>query len=133
MFKRVGFAILLLSFMVAGVLPSKATFTVPDDLPIAEDLVSQTIVVGGAFGNDAFSWIQASVLTSRSTGLGGSNHLCNSFDEENCRSKDAIIGQIVLPPCSTGVRFGCIDALAIGKSSSTLKPATLLFEGSGDQ
>ena len=124
---------MLLFLMVSGVLPSKATFTVPDDLPIAEDLVYQTIVDGGAFGNDAFSWIQASVLPNRTTGLGGSNHLCTSFDDENCRSKDAIIGQIVLPPCSTGVRFGCIDALAIGKSSSALKSATLLFEGSGDQ
>jgi hypothetical protein len=106
--------------MVSGVLPSKATFTVPDDLPIAEDLVYQTIVDGGAFGNDAFSWIQASVLPNRTAGLGGSNHLCNSFDDENCRSKDAIIGQIVLPPCSTAVRCGCIDALASQSDSNFL-------------
>ena len=133
MIKRASLVLLLLTFMVSSASSSSATFTVPDDLPIADDIVYQTIVDGGAFGNDAFSWIKASVLPNRTTGLGGSNHLCTSFDDENCRSKDAIFGHIVLPPCSATVRVGCIDGLEVGKSSSTLKPASLLFQGVGDQ
>ena len=131
--KRAGLLVLLILFMASGASSSSATFTVPDDVPIADDILYQTIVDGGAFGNDAFSWISASMMPNRVTGLDGSNHLCSSFDDENCRSKDAIFGHIVLPPCSVNVLVGCIDTLEIGKSRSTLKAAALVFEGKGDQ
>ncbi len=131
MFRRMCLVLMSVALLFSGSSSSNATFTVPDDIPIADSIVYQTIVDGGALGNDAFSWAFASIPPVR--GVGGSNHLCTSFDDESCRDKNGIFGHIVLPPCSVTVRVGCIDALEIGTSRTTLKPATLLFEGAGDQ
>jgi hypothetical protein len=110
---------------------SSATYLIPDEIDYSQDIVMQTIVDGNIVGNDAHSWVYASMMPDRQTGKGGSNWACTNFDDPACQDKDSIYGQIVLPVCSATITTGCIDALSIGKDATTLKSSKMLFEGVG--
>lgn len=120
---------LVVLFTLSATSASQAGFTIPDDVDITSDIALQTIVDGATFDINAVSRIQGSVMPDRQTGKGGSNWVCESFDDANCRTKDVIFGVMILPPCSATVRVGCIDSLSIGTNSTNLKPAKLKFEG----
>jgi hypothetical protein len=123
----VAFFAVLLTFSASTT--SQAGFTIPDDVDITADIALQTIVDGATFGINAISQVQGSMMPDRQTGKGGSNWVCQNFDDANCRTKDTIFGTLLLPPCSPAVTVGCIDSLLIGSSASTLKPAKMKFEG----
>ncbi|MGA0913559.1 MAG: hypothetical protein ACO3RC_00125 [Candidatus Nanopelagicaceae bacterium] len=127
--KRVLVALFAFLLAFSASTTSQAGFTIPDDVDITSDIALQTIVDGATFGFNAISQVQGSMMPDRQTGKGGSNWVCQNFDDANCRTKDVIFGVLLLPPCSTTVTIGCIDSLSIGSNASTLKPAKMKFEG----
>ena len=109
-----------------GVVSAQATFTLPDELKTRDEIVWQGIVDGTFSAVDSHSWVQAS--TKPAAGKPGSNFLCTNFDDPNCQGKDAIIGHLVLSPCSALVTTSCIETLSVGRDSTSLAPASLQFE-----
>lgn len=107
---------------------ANASYTIPDELDLTSDIAFQTIIDGEMFPINAISRVEASMIPDRTTGKGGSNWACENFDDANCRTKDSTYGTLILPPCSTTVKLGCIDTLEIGSNSASLKPAKLKFE-----
>jgi len=127
--KRVATALLIILFSFSTTAVSMAGFTVPDEISPTSDIAFQTIVDGDQFGINAISRVEASMMPDRQTGKGGSNWVCENFDDSKCADKDTIYGTLILPPCSAVLSQGCIDSLSIGADANTLKPARLKFEG----
>lgn len=117
--------------LLLGMASANANFTLPDELNTRDEIVWQSIVDGTFTSNDSHSWVQGSMMPKGSDP--GSNFLCANFDDANCQGKDAIIGQLILSPCTNLVTTGCIESLSVGKDSANLKSATLEFEATSQR
>ena len=126
--KRAFFVLVTILALVFGSNVSQASFTVPDDIDLQDQIVWQSIVDGTFSSVDGHSWVQASLQPDRATGRQGSNYPCKNFDDPSCQGKDVIYGHLLLSPCSAAVTTGCIESLSVGRSNDGLKPATLGFE-----
>lgn len=126
---KISSVLLALAVGISSSTFANAGYTIPDELDLSADIAFQTIIDGEMFTIDAVSKVQASMIPDRTTGKGGSNWVCENFDDANCRTKDSTYGTLILSPCSESVKLGCIDSLSIGLSSTSLKPAKLKLEG----
>ena len=109
---------------------SWAAYHTPDEIwKSTENMYAEVFTDNGATTVENQSYIQAANLPDRTTGKGGGNFVCETFDDANCQDKEWINGFLLMSPCSIAPSNFCIENLSIGPvGGSALTEVKAAFE-----